>query len=78
MPYENITLTREKTIATLTMNRPAKMNTLSDGLLIDLQAAFMELESDTTIRAVVLTVTDVTAKFKYGGNVDRKQGCMTR
>lgn len=24
------------------------------------------------IRAVVLTVTDVTAKFKYGGNVDRK------
>ena len=55
MPYESIVLTREKTIATIVMNRPAKMNTLSDGLLIDLQAAFAELESDTAIRAVILT-----------------------
>ena len=53
--YENITLKRERSIAIITLNRPEKMNALSDGLLYDVRDAMDELEKDKTVRAVILT-----------------------
>lgn len=41
-------------VATLTLNRPDRLNALSDGLLAALQAEFDRLEGDRSIRAVVL------------------------
>ncbi len=53
--YENVTLDRHGAIATITMNRPDRRNSLSDAMLSDLSAALSELRDDRTIRAVILT-----------------------
>ena len=44
----------EKGVTTLTLNRPAQFNALSEELLVELQAAFDALAADATIRAVVI------------------------
>lgn len=53
--YENVTLERQDGIATLTMNRPDRRNSLSDAMLSDLSAAVGELRDDLSVRAVLLT-----------------------
>ena len=47
---ENVTLVRDGAIATVTLNRPDRRNSLSDAMLTDLGAAFVELRDDTTTR----------------------------
>jgi enoyl-CoA hydratase len=53
--YENIIVEVKDRVATLTLNRPAKMNALSDGLLIDMQNALDAIERDRSIRVLILT-----------------------
>ncbi len=55
MSYENVTVEVKDHVATLTLNRPEKMNALSDELLIDMQKAFDEIERDKSIRATIVT-----------------------
>jgi enoyl-CoA hydratase/carnithine racemase len=45
---------RDESIATLILNRPAARNSLSEGLLGELSAAFTEIAADRAIHAVVL------------------------
>ena len=52
---KSVTLVRDGRIATVTLNRPDRRNSLSDAMLTDLAAAFTELRDDATTRAVVLT-----------------------
>jgi len=52
---DNVTLTRDGAIATVTMDRPERRNSLSDPMLIDLAAAFAELRDDASTRVVVVT-----------------------
>lgn len=52
---DNVTLTRDGVIATVTLNRPERRNSLSDPMLIDLAAALVELRDDATTRVVVVT-----------------------
>src|SRR3989442_1378976 len=52
---ENVTLVRDGAIATVTLNRPDRRNSLSDAMLTDLGAAFGELRDDTATRVVVVT-----------------------
>src|SRR3989441_5074594 len=52
---EHITVVREGPIATVTLNRPDRRNSLSDPLLSELGAAFAELRDDTESRVVVIT-----------------------
>src|SRR5262245_7938866 len=54
-PAENVTLTRDGAIATVTMNRAERRNALSDAMLTELAAAFAELRDDATTRVVVVT-----------------------
>src|SRR4026209_391253 len=51
----NITLTRDGVIATVTLNRPDRRNSLSDEMLTDLGAAYIELRDDRSIRVVIVT-----------------------
>lgn len=44
-------------VATLTLEAPARLNTLSDAMLADLQAAFDRIAGDAAIRVVVLRAT---------------------
>jgi enoyl-CoA hydratase/carnithine racemase len=51
----NVTLTRDGAVATLTLNRPERRNSLSDAMLTDLGAALAELRDDAATRIVILT-----------------------
>jgi enoyl-CoA hydratase len=52
---ENVTLAREGAIATVTLNRPDRRNSLSDPMLSELATAFVELRDDTATRVVIVT-----------------------
>src|SRR5215472_6606758 len=52
---ENVTLTRDGAIATVTLNRPDRRNSLSDPMLTELAAAFVELRDDSDTRVVIVT-----------------------
>lgn len=52
---DNVRLVRDGAIATVTLNRPDRRNSLSDALLIELAAAFVELRDDATTRVVIVT-----------------------
>src|SRR5262244_3875293 len=54
---ENVTLVRDGLIATVTLNRPERRNSLSDPMLTELGAAFAELRDDATTRVVIVTGT---------------------
>lgn len=50
-----VTIAREGAVAIVTMNRPEAMNALSKALRRELAAAMRAVETDETVRAVVLT-----------------------
>ena len=52
---EHTSLTREGPIVTVTLDRPEHRNALSDGLLMELEAAFAGLRDDATTRVVIVT-----------------------
>ena len=54
---ENVLLSRDRAVATVTLNRPDRRNSLSDAMLTDLATAFAELRDDTATRVVIVTGT---------------------
>src|SRR2546428_8352417 len=52
---DNLTLVRDGRIATVTLNRPERRNSLSDPMLTDFAAALTELRDDTDVRVVIVT-----------------------
>lgn len=55
MNYENILSATENGIATLTINRPTKLNALNKKTIQELHDAFESLENDPDIRVIILT-----------------------
>ena len=55
MPYENLLYDVHEHVATLTLNRPEKLNALNKGLQDDLRAALDEAKGDDDVRVVLLT-----------------------
>ncbi len=55
MNYETLTLQREDTIATLTLNRPESLNAMTHQMGIELNDAFIQARDDTQARALVIT-----------------------
>jgi enoyl-CoA hydratase/carnithine racemase len=55
MTYQAIQLLIEGPVATLTLNRPEKMNALNDQLLEEMQDALDALERDHDVRVAVIT-----------------------
>ena len=52
---ENVFVTRDGPIVTVTLNRPDRRNSLSDDMLRELGAAFVELRDDAESRVVIVT-----------------------
>ncbi len=69
MNYENILLSIEDGIAHLRLNRPAKRNAVSNGLLHDIEAAFDSLGADTT----VVVISGEGAHFSAGLDLSEHQ-----
>ncbi len=55
MPYELILYEVSDAVLTLTLNRPDKLNAFTDTMLDELSFALRQAESDTSVRAVILT-----------------------
>lgn len=68
MTTDQLLITRAGHVVTLTLNRPAQRNPISDPELIDaLEAAVQKVNGDLTVRAVI--VTGAGSAFSSGGNV---------
>ena len=55
MNYENIYIEEENSIATITINRPKKLNALNKRTIEELHVAFKELEEDKGIKVIIIT-----------------------
>jgi len=55
MPYETLTLDVAERIATLTVNRPDKLNALNDTVIGELGAAIDALRADAAVGGIILT-----------------------
>lgn len=55
MPYEQITYSREGTIATLTLNRPRARNAVSRKMAGEIRAALTQAGADPEVRALIVT-----------------------
>ncbi len=55
MNYENILVTTENGIATITINRPTKLNALNKATIKELHRAFKTAEESRSIRVILLT-----------------------
>ena len=55
MGFETIVLDRAEGVATLTLDRPDKLNSVNEKMHAEIREALAEIEADATIRAVLLT-----------------------
>ena len=55
MSYETILLDESEGVATITLNRPERMNAWTDVMAAELSAALVHCNEDDSVRAVVLT-----------------------
>ncbi len=54
MGYQHLEIERADHVATIWLNRPEKLNAMSEDIWIDLPRAVAELDSDESVRAVIL------------------------
>jgi enoyl-CoA hydratase len=55
MNFENIIVSDQNGLATITINRPTKLNALNRATIEELSDAFHDLEADSSIKAIILT-----------------------
>lgn len=55
MSYETIILEKKEGVATLTLNRPEKLNALNRKMTKELESAIVEIRKDKDVRIVVIT-----------------------
>ena len=73
MASETVLLERDGSIATVTLNRPDKMNALNEELLSELPRVLEAVATDTSVRCVVLTGAGDKA-FSAGGDIGAMGG----
>lgn len=55
MSFENILVEKNNAVATITINRPTKLNALNKATIEELHNAFKECESDNEVRVIIVT-----------------------
>ncbi|EAR02635.1 enoyl-CoA hydratase/isomerase family protein [Maribacter sp. HTCC2170] len=68
MKYQNILVEKDAAIATITINRPTKLNALNRVTIKELNQAFSKLEKDKNILAIILTGSSEKA-FVAGADI---------
>ncbi len=78
MTYQNLILTKENRIATITINNPKTLNALNTAVLKELEQVFDDLRNDKEVRAVILTGEGrafvAGADISEMANMDEAQG----
>jgi 2-(1,2-epoxy-1,2-dihydrophenyl)acetyl-CoA isomerase len=69
MSYSQILFEKDGAVATVTMNRPEKLNAYSEIMVHEILAALADVRDDDSIRAVILTATG--RGFCSGGDISR-------
>src|ERR1022692_3353108 len=67
--YKQILYTKENRVATITLNRPEKLNAYSEVMVHEILAALADARDDEAIRAVILTGSG--RGFCSGGDISR-------
>ncbi|MFQ5980374.1 MAG: enoyl-CoA hydratase/isomerase family protein [Candidatus Heimdallarchaeota archaeon] len=74
MTYKDILVTKpEEGIALITLNRPAKYNAVSDGMLKEIRLALRDLEADSAVQVVIVTGSGEKA-FASGADIEGFSG----
>jgi enoyl-CoA hydratase len=68
MAFENIVLEKQNRIATITLNRPEKLNAMSSSLLAELEEALTDIENDRSVHVVI--IKGAGKAFSVGYDVD--------
>jgi enoyl-CoA hydratase len=68
MNYQDIKLTKQASVATITVDRPKVLNAIRFQTMMEIDHALSEIEGDKNIRAVVLTGSGEKA-FVSGGDI---------
>ncbi len=68
MKFETITLEKENNIATLTLNRPDRANSVNQKMMLELNKALAEIAQDDSLRVLVFTGAGSKA-FCGGGDI---------
>ena len=68
MDYNNIIVETEESIAVLTINRPNQLNALNSETIAELGSAFKSLESDKSVKAIIVTGSGTKA-FVAGADI---------
>ena len=55
MTFENLLVSTENGLATITINRPKKLNALNKNTIEELHNAFKNLETDASVKAIIIT-----------------------
>ncbi len=55
MNFENILIEEEGSIATISINRPKKLNALNKDTITELHEAFKELDADKDVKVIIIT-----------------------
>lgn len=72
--FETLLYAVDDGIATITLNRPEKMNSFTTGMMLDLIAAFDATDADDAVKAVIVTGTGDRA---FCAGADLSQGAAT-
>ncbi|MEQ8922393.1 MAG: enoyl-CoA hydratase-related protein, partial [Roseovarius sp.] len=79
MTHQDITVAIEGPVATLTVNRPDKLNAMRNQSADEMRAALAELEENPAIRAVIVTGAGRAFGAGYDlSTVDLSEGCDLR
>jgi enoyl-CoA hydratase len=65
--YQTITVTQEDGVATLTLNRPDKLNALNELMLVELRGAVLTLAQDRSVHALI--VAGAGKSFAAGADI---------
>lgn len=79
MTYQDITVAIDGPVATLTVNRPDKLNAMRNESADEMRAALVELEDNDAVRAVIVTGAGRAFGAGYDlSTVDLCEGCDLR
>jgi enoyl-CoA hydratase len=68
MTFENILVTNNEGLATITINRPKKLNALNKDTIAELHTAFKNLDQDASVKAMIITGSENKA-FVAGADI---------